>query len=183
MMVKDNPVELDRLFEQAFNAGDIDAMVALYEPQAALMPSPSTGAAIAFRCSSSSGPGSITTPTWGRIHVLVPSSVIGPGFGARTSVTHPGGNITGFSAFEFSIGGKWIELLKEVAPKLARAAVMSNPDTSPQTEFFRRAIQAAAPTFKIEIVPAPVAQAGWYGGPSDRRDGSKSPRSGSRDWP
>jgi len=40
MMVKGNPVELDRLFEQALNAGDIDALVALYEPQAALMPSP-----------------------------------------------------------------------------------------------------------------------------------------------
>jgi uncharacterized protein (TIGR02246 family) len=39
-MVKGNPVELDRLFEQALNAGDIDALVALYEPQAALMPSP-----------------------------------------------------------------------------------------------------------------------------------------------
>ena len=47
-MVKGNPVELDRLFEQALNAGDIDALVALYEPQAALMPSPGkvvTGAA------------------------------------------------------------------------------------------------------------------------------------------
>ena len=42
MMVKGNPVELDRLFEQALNAGDIDALVALYEPQAALMPSPAT---------------------------------------------------------------------------------------------------------------------------------------------
>jgi uncharacterized protein (TIGR02246 family) len=40
MMVKGNPVELDRLFEHALNAGDIDALVALYEPQAALMPSP-----------------------------------------------------------------------------------------------------------------------------------------------
>jgi uncharacterized protein (TIGR02246 family) len=40
MMVKGNPVELDRLFEQALNAGDIDALVGLYEPQAALMPSP-----------------------------------------------------------------------------------------------------------------------------------------------
>jgi uncharacterized protein (TIGR02246 family) len=48
MMVKGNPVDLDRLFEQALNAGDIDALVALYEPQAALMPSPGnvvTGAA------------------------------------------------------------------------------------------------------------------------------------------
>jgi uncharacterized protein (TIGR02246 family) len=40
MMVKGNPVELDRLFEQALNAGDIDGLLALYEPQAALMPSP-----------------------------------------------------------------------------------------------------------------------------------------------
>ena len=76
--------------------------------------------------------------------------------GYVTSVTRPGGNITGFSAFEFSIGGKWIELLKEVAPKLTRVAVMSNPDTSPQTKFFLRAIQSAAPTFNIEVVAAPV---------------------------
>lgn len=76
--------------------------------------------------------------------------------GYVTSMTRPGGNITGFSAFEFSIGGKWIELLKEVAPKLTRVAVMSNPDTAPQTTFFHRAIQSAAPTFNIEVVAAPV---------------------------
>jgi putative ABC transport system substrate-binding protein len=80
--------------------------------------------------------------------------------GHVTSVTHPGGNITGFSAFEFSIGGKWIELLKEVAPKLTRVAVMSNPDTAPQTKFFLRAIQSAASTFNIEVVAAPVRSEG-----------------------
>jgi ABC-type uncharacterized transport system substrate-binding protein len=52
--------------------------------------------------------------------------------GYVTSLTHPGANITGFSSFEFSIGGKWIERLKEAAPKVTRVAVMSNPDTSPQ---------------------------------------------------
>jgi putative ABC transport system substrate-binding protein len=76
--------------------------------------------------------------------------------GFVTSLTHPGGSITGFSAYEFSIGGKWLELLKEVAPKLTRVAVMSNPDTSPQTEFFRRAIESAGPTFGIEVTAAPV---------------------------
>jgi putative ABC transport system substrate-binding protein len=76
--------------------------------------------------------------------------------GYVTSVTRPGGNVTGFSNFEFSIGGKWIELLKEVAPKLTRVAVMSNPDTAPQTKFFHHAIQSAAPAFKIEVVAAPV---------------------------
>jgi putative ABC transport system substrate-binding protein len=76
--------------------------------------------------------------------------------GFVTSVTHPGGNITGFTAYEFSIGGKWLELLKEVSPKLARVAVMSNPDTSPQTKFFQRAIESAGPTFGIEVIAAPV---------------------------
>jgi putative ABC transport system substrate-binding protein len=76
--------------------------------------------------------------------------------GFVTSVTHPGGNITGFSAFEFSVGGKWLELLKEISPKLSRVAVMSNPDTSPQTKFFWRAIENAGPTFGIEVVAAPV---------------------------
>jgi putative ABC transport system substrate-binding protein len=73
-----------------------------------------------------------------------------------TSVTHPGGNLTGFSAYEFSIGGKWIELLKEVAPNLSRVAVMSNPSTSPQTKLFQRAIESAAPKFGIDVIAAPV---------------------------
>jgi putative ABC transport system substrate-binding protein len=77
--------------------------------------------------------------------------------GFVTSVTHPGGNITGFSAYEFSIGGKWIELLKEVAPKLSRVGVMSNPTTSPQTKLFQRAIESAAPKFGIEVIAVPVS--------------------------
>jgi putative ABC transport system substrate-binding protein len=76
--------------------------------------------------------------------------------GFVTSLTHPGGNITGFSAYEFSIGGKWVELLKEVAPKLDRVAVMSNPDTSPQTKLFQRAIESAAQKLGIKVVAAPI---------------------------
>ncbi len=68
----------------------------------------------------------------------------------------PGGNLTGFSNYEFSIGGKWLGLLKEVAPGLARVAVMFNPDTSPQSKFFLRSIEAAAPVLGAQVVAAPV---------------------------
>ena len=64
--------------------------------------------------------------------------------GFVTNVTRPSGNLTGFSMFEFSVGGKWLELLKEIAPGLARVGVMFNPDTSPQSKFFMRSIEAAA---------------------------------------
>jgi putative ABC transport system substrate-binding protein len=57
------------------------------------------------------------------------SDPIGSGFVA--SLSRPGGNITGFLTFEFSIGGKWLELLKEVAPRVNRAASMFNPNTGP----------------------------------------------------
>jgi putative ABC transport system substrate-binding protein len=72
------------------------------------------------------------------------------------SLTKPGGNVTGFTGFEFSIGGKWLELLKQIAPGLARVAVMSNPDTSPQSKFFMRAIESAAPGFDMRVESAPV---------------------------
>jgi len=69
-----------------------------------------------------------------------------------TSLTRPGGNLTGFSAFEFSIGGKWVEMLKQVAPALARVAVMFNPDISPQNEYLLRAIETDAAAFAVQIV-------------------------------
>src|SRR6516164_1344452 len=64
--------------------------------------------------------------------------------GFVTSLTKPGGNLTGFSLFEFSIGGKWLDLLKTIAPSVDRVAVMFNPATSPQSKFFMRSIEAAA---------------------------------------
>jgi putative ABC transport system substrate-binding protein len=57
---------------------------------------------------------------------------------------------------EFSIGGKWLELLREVAPKLTRVAVMSNPDTAPQTRYFVRAIETAASRFNVAVEAAPI---------------------------
>jgi putative ABC transport system substrate-binding protein len=76
--------------------------------------------------------------------------------GFVASLTKPGGNATGFSPYEFSIGGKWLELLKQIAPGLDRVAVMSNPDTSPQTKFFIASIKAAAARFNMTVEAAPV---------------------------
>jgi putative ABC transport system substrate-binding protein len=79
--------------------------------------------------------------------------------GLVKSLTRPDGNLTGFSAYEFSIGGKWLDLLKEIAPGLARAAVMSNPDTSPQSTFFMRAVEVAASSHGIRSIAVPVRTA------------------------
>jgi len=80
--------------------------------------------------------------------------------GFVTSVTRPGGNITGFAQNEFSIGGKWLGLLKEIAPGLARIAVMFNPETSPQSRFFVPAIESAASSLGMETVVLPVRATG-----------------------
>jgi putative ABC transport system substrate-binding protein len=72
------------------------------------------------------------------------------------NLTRPGGNLTGFSAFDFSIGGKWVDLLKQVAPELARVAVIFNPDNSPQTRFFLRSIESAGQALDIQVVASPV---------------------------
>jgi putative tryptophan/tyrosine transport system substrate-binding protein len=76
--------------------------------------------------------------------------------GFAASLTKPGGNLTGFSAYVFSTGGKWLDLLREAAPQLARAGVAFNPDVSPQTKFFMRAIEAAAATLGTQVVAVPV---------------------------
>jgi ABC-type uncharacterized transport system substrate-binding protein len=72
------------------------------------------------------------------------------------NLTRPGGNITGFSVFEFTIGSKWVELLKDAIPGLVRVGVMSNPETSPQTMYFLRAIESAASTYGLQLVRLPV---------------------------
>jgi putative ABC transport system substrate-binding protein len=82
------------------------------------------------------------------------SDPVAQGFVA--SVAKPGGNLTGFSAFEFSIGGKWLDLLKEIAPGLERVGIVFNPDTSPQSKFFVRSIEAAAPSLGVQSIVVPV---------------------------
>jgi putative ABC transport system substrate-binding protein len=72
------------------------------------------------------------------------------------SLARPGGNITGFTNFEGSIGGKWLQLLKEADPRIARVAVIYNPQTAPFAGLFLRSVQSAAPTFAVEVVTMPI---------------------------
>jgi putative ABC transport system substrate-binding protein len=75
--------------------------------------------------------------------------------GFVNSLAHPGGNITGFTIFEHSFAGKWLEMLKEVVPSMTRVAVMQNPD-HPAWNAYLRTIGAVASGMGVEIVPAPV---------------------------
>jgi len=77
--------------------------------------------------------------------------------GVVLSLAHPGGNITGFTNFEDSMGGKWLELLKEIAPRTTRVALIFNPDTH-SGQFFQ-SVEAAGPSLGIEAVQTPVHNA------------------------
>jgi putative ABC transport system substrate-binding protein len=77
------------------------------------------------------------------------------GTGYVASLAAPGGNATGFTQFEFSIGGKWLELLKQVAPRLTRVAIVRDAVTPDGTALFA-AIQSAAPSFGVELTPISV---------------------------
>jgi putative ABC transport system substrate-binding protein len=79
------------------------------------------------------------------------------GVGLVTNLARPEGNITGFTVFEFSIGGKWIEALKEVVPGLRRVAVLFDP-TTPTWPQYVRAIEAAAPAVTVRLTPSPVQE-------------------------
>jgi putative tryptophan/tyrosine transport system substrate-binding protein len=104
-----------------------------------------------------------TTPALGalaRVTQTIPivfvtvSDPIGGGFAA--SFAHPGGNITGFTFVESAMGGKWIEILREIAPRTKRVALLFNPLTAPPLQFYMPSIQAAASSFSIQVSPAPV---------------------------
>jgi ABC-type uncharacterized transport system substrate-binding protein len=82
------------------------------------------------------------------------SDPIGAGF--IRSLTRPGGNVTGFVNIEASLGGKWVEVLKEVAPSISRAAMMFNPKTSPQAGYYRQSLEAAASSLTVELLESPV---------------------------
>jgi putative tryptophan/tyrosine transport system substrate-binding protein len=81
---------------------------------------------------------------------------VGGGFVA--SLARPGGNATGFSVFEYSISPKWLELLKEIAPRVTRAAVLRDPVSTAAIGQFA-AIQAVAPSFGVELSPVDVHDA------------------------
>jgi putative tryptophan/tyrosine transport system substrate-binding protein len=78
------------------------------------------------------------------------------GSGFVTSLARPGGNATGFVVMEGSMGGKWLELLKEIAPRVARVAVLFNPTQAPYAQYWLNPFKAAAPSFAVEVILAPV---------------------------
>jgi putative ABC transport system substrate-binding protein len=80
---------------------------------------------------------------------------VGGGFVA--SLAKPGGNITGFSAFEDTISAKWLELIKEVAPHVARVAILRNPATASSSEFLKGAMDKIAPLLGLELTPLGVS--------------------------
>jgi putative tryptophan/tyrosine transport system substrate-binding protein len=82
------------------------------------------------------------------------SDPVGGGFVA--SLSHPGGNATGFINIESSMGGKWMELLKEVAPDVSRVTLLFDPATGPQVDYYRGSIEAAARSLAIALKSAPV---------------------------
>jgi putative tryptophan/tyrosine transport system substrate-binding protein len=117
------------------------------------------------------------------------SDPIGGGFVAN--LAHPGSNITGFTTgnADAALGGKQVELLKYVAPRTARVALLFNPATVVPVQFFMPSIQAAASAFAVQVGAAPVhgkdeiegvvaAQARDPGGPrsATRRSGHRRPK-------
>jgi len=79
---------------------------------------------------------------------------VGQGFVA--SMAHPGGNITGFSFVDFPLIGKWLEMLKEIAPDVRRTALIFNPQTAPYYPAFLRELGAAASSLAAEVTATPV---------------------------
>ena len=82
------------------------------------------------------------------------SDPVGSGFVA--SFPRPGGNVTGFIILEPTMAGKWLELLKEIAPRVNRVAFLFNPATAPYAEYYLNPFKAAAASFGVEAIVAPV---------------------------
>jgi putative ABC transport system substrate-binding protein len=86
---------------------------------------------------------------------VIVSDPVGSGFVA--SLPSPGGNITGFINLEAQLGGKWLELLTEIAPRIKRAAMIFNPDTAAERgSYYRPSFEAAASSLKVEPISSPV---------------------------
>jgi putative ABC transport system substrate-binding protein len=91
---------------------------------------------------------------------IVFATILDPvGAGFVDSLARPGGNATGFIAFEYGLSGKWLELLKQIAPSLTRVAILRDPATAAGIGQFA-AIQSVAPSFAVELRPVDVREAG-----------------------
>jgi putative tryptophan/tyrosine transport system substrate-binding protein len=91
---------------------------------------------------------------------IVFAAIVDPiGSGFVASLPRPGGNITGVMLYEASVTGKWLAMLKEIAPNLVRAAFVANPKTATFYDYYLQAAEAAAPSVGIEPVPTLVENA------------------------
>src|SRR5215471_5755034 len=76
--------------------------------------------------------------------------------GIVARLDRPGGNVTGFANYEATLGGKWLELLSEIAPGLKRAAIMFNPDNPAPVSAYMASLETAARSLKVVPITAPV---------------------------
>jgi putative ABC transport system substrate-binding protein len=106
--------------------------------------------------SSSSLPTRILKAEVETIPVIFANIVDPVGQGIVASLARPGGNITGFVNLEASVSGKYVELLREIAPRVVRVVIVYNPTTAPYFEFYLKPFRAAAATLGIEPVAAAV---------------------------
>jgi len=93
------------------------------------------------------------TPTIPIVFAWV-SDPVGSGF--VSSLAHPGGNITGFLNIETSVIGKWLTLMRDIAPQVSRIGFLYNPQTAPFARYYLDTFRAASPTLAIEAIDAPV---------------------------
>lgn len=100
--------------------------------------------------------GSLSVAALKRLSRTVPIVFVGVtdplGAGFVDSLARPGGNATGFMIYEYSLSGKWLELLKEIAPSVLRVAIIRNPDNPAGVAVFS-AIQAEARSLRVEVTP------------------------------
>jgi putative tryptophan/tyrosine transport system substrate-binding protein len=133
-----------------WSAGSVDTMRRNVTELVALAPD-----VILATGTPSLGPLLQATRTVPVVFVLVPDPV---GAGFVDSLARPGGNVTGFTQFEYSMSVKWLELLKQLAPSVTRAAVLRDPTVTSGIGQFG-AIQGAAASFGVEVVPLGVRDA------------------------
>ena len=91
-----------------------------------------------------------------RLPIVFVTAIDPVGAGLVASLARPGGNATGFAAFEFSLGAKWLELLKEIAPRISHVAVVRDPSVPAGSGAFG-AVQSAAASWGVEVVPIDIA--------------------------
>lgn len=96
------------------------------------------------------------------IPIIFVNSADPVGSGLVTSLARPGGNVTGFINLEPTMASKWLELLKAVAPGVASVAFLLNPATAPYADNYLSSFKAAAPSFGVEAITAPVHDASEF---------------------